>query len=229
MEDIRRYHNIEKRNLIESVSRIGDNVLDVGCGFGGDLQKWRCAGVNLTMCEPDKDALEEAKSRAKNMNIRVHFHHGDVQACPNKQYDIICYNFSLHYAFHTAELFTSTLKNIKKRMKPGGILMGIIPDSTQIIFRTPLNDSIGNYFVMKNTSNGNFGEKLYVHLVDTPYYANGPIPEPIAHKDLLVTHLENNGFTLKLWEPLKGNDISRLYSKFIFVYRNDNHNRIGNS
>lgn len=221
MEDIRRYHNEEKRNLIERVAREGAAVLDVGCGFGGDLQKWRHAKVNLSMCEPDEEALTEAKTRAQKLKYRVHFYHGDIRACPNRRYDIICYNFSLHYVFQSRELFMETMREIKKRMKRNGVLMGIIPDSMQIIFRTPLNDADGNFFKMKDTSNGDFGEKLYVHLVDTPYYADGPKPEPLAHRDVLVTQLEKMGFTMKLWETLRGNPISRLYSKFIFVYRND--------
>lgn len=227
MEEVRRHHNEEKRALIERVAREGDSVLDVGCGFGGDLQKWRHARVNLSMCEPDATALEEAKNRAKNLKIRVNFYHGDIFACPNRKYDIICYNFSLHYIFQTRELFTKTLHEIRKRLKPGGVLMGIIPDSQQIIFRTPLNDADGNFFKMRGTSDGDFGEKLYVHLVDTPYYADGPRPEPLAHRDLLVTHLENMGFSMEHWEGLEGHPISRLYSKFIFVYsRNDSGGRV---
>jgi len=156
----------------------------------------------------------------------VNFYHGDIHTCPHRKYDIVCYNFSLHYIFQTRELFTSTLHEIKKRMKPGGIFMGIIPDSERIIFKTPYLDEQGNFFKMKGTSSGNFGEKLFVHLIDTPYYADGPKSEPIAHKDLLVTHMENTGFSLVSWEGLKGNAISELYSKFIFVYKNDTAGRV---
>lgn len=229
MEDIRRYHNDEKRRLIERVTRPGHSVLDVGCGFGGDLQKWRHVNANLSMCEPDADALREAKNRAKTLKCRVNFYHGDISACPNRRYDIVCYNFSLHYVFQSKDLFHQTMREIKKRVKPGGVLMGIIPDSMQMIFKTPLVDDAGNFFKMRDTSDGGFGEKLYVHLVDTPYYADGPKPEPLAHKDLLVTHLENVGFSLECWEPLRGNPISELYSKFIFVYRNDSLGRASDS
>ena len=78
MEEIRRLHNDEKRALIELVTRKGDSILDVGCGFGGDLQKWKKVGANINMCEPSESALNEAKSRAKNMKIRVNFYHGDI-------------------------------------------------------------------------------------------------------------------------------------------------------
>jgi hypothetical protein len=104
-------------------------------------------------------------------------------------------------------------------MKPGARLIGIIPDSEKIIFRTPLKDDMGNFFLMKDHGNGGFGEKLFVNLVDTPFYADGPRAEPIAYKDLLVTHLEELGFKMEMWEGLTGNPISELYSKFIFVYK----------
>jgi len=60
MEEIRKNHNDAKYH-----------ILDVGCGFGGDLQKWHKCGANINMCDPVPEALEEARSRAKNMHMRV--------------------------------------------------------------------------------------------------------------------------------------------------------------
>ena len=73
MDVVRRTHNNIKRKLIKDVSKVGDDILDVGCGFGGDLHKWHSCGVKITMCEPSFDALNEAKRRAKKMNIPVDF------------------------------------------------------------------------------------------------------------------------------------------------------------
>jgi hypothetical protein len=78
---------------------------------------------------------------------------------------------------------------------------------------------MGNFFITKNKCAGSYGEKLFVNLVDTPFYADGAKSEPIAYKDLLITHLEELGLSLELWEGLGGNPISNLYSKFIFVYK----------
>lgn len=221
MDEVRRSHNEAKRRLIERVAREGDTVLDVGCGRGGDLHKWKGVKVNLNMCEPDAEALQEARRRAKALKVRVNFYHGDIRACPaNRKYDIVCYNFSLHYIFASRDLFFETLREIRKRLRPGGTLMGIIPDSEQIIFR-PYKDDQGNFFALKGTSQGAFGEKVYVNLVDTPYYADGPKPEPLAHRDLLVTHLEHMGFTMTLWERLGTEGVSGMYSTFMFVYKND--------
>jgi SAM-dependent methyltransferase len=219
MEEIRKNHNEAKRNLIQSVSQKGQHILDVGCGFGGDLQKWHKCGVNINMCDPEPSALEEARARAKNMHMRVNFYEGDVCNCPKRKFDTICFNFSLHYIFASRDLFFTSIHEIRKRIKPGGLLIGIIPDSEKIIFKTPLLDDSGNFFKLKDHGNGGFGEKLFVNLVDTPYYADGPKSEPVAFKDLLITHLEELGFKLQLWEGLTGNPISELYSKFIFVYK----------
>lgn len=218
MEEIRKNHNDAKRALIQSVTKKGHHILDVGCGFGGDLQKWHKCGANINMCDPEPSALEEAQSRAKNMHMRVNFYEGDIRNCPNRKFDIVCFNFSLHYIFASKELFFNSIREIKKRMKPGGLLIGIIPDSEKIFFKTPYQDADGNFFKMRDHGNGGFGEKLWVNLVDTPYYAEGPKSEPVAYKDQLVTHLEDIGFHLELWEGLSGNPISELYSKFIFTY-----------
>ena len=219
MEEIRKHHNSEKRELIQRICREGDAVLDVGCGFGGDLGKYKQCKVNLSACEPLDVALNEAKARAKTHKMRVNFYLGDIMSTPNRKYNVVCYNFSLHYIFRDENFFRDTTREIGRRMKPGGKLIGIIPDSNQIIFKTPLNYGKDSFFVMKSTSNGQFGEKLFVNLEDTPYYQDGAKSEPIAHKDLLVTRLEKIGFRLESWEPLCGNPISELYSKFIFVYK----------
>ena len=219
MDEIRRHHNAEKRELIQRRCREGDAELDVGWGVGGDLGKYKQCKVNLSACEPLEDALEEAKSRAKTFKMRVNFYLGDVMSTPNRKYDVVCYNFSLHYIFASEDLFRNTTREISRRMKPGGKLIGIIPDSNQIIFKTPLKYGKESFFLMKSSSHGGFGEKLFVHLEETPYYQDGAKTEPIAHRDILVTRLEKIGFRLHSWEPLSGNPISELYSKFIFVYR----------
>lgn len=221
MDKVRKVHNLVKRNLIQDVIKDSKNlyVLDVGCGRGGDLQKWQYCGVKeLTMCDPDITSIQEAKNRSNNLGMSVNFFEGGIEVTPHKKYDIICYNFSIQYIFESSSLFFKTLKEIKKRLKRGGMLIGCIPDSEQILMHTPFEDSMGNIMVRKdNTGYGHFGEKLYVQLVDTPYYKNGPVSEPIAYKDLLITHLEHMNISLELWESFKTPyDISNMYSKFIF-------------
>ena len=228
MEDIRKSHNNVKRNLIQKVVGSSKNhvhVLDVGCGFGGDLQKWFSLNIplSLDMCDPDADSLKEARKRIVNLklnNKNINIFHGDIFSCPNKKYDFICYNFSLHYIFQNGKLFFRTLHEIKKRLKTNGKLFGCIPDSEQILLQTPFSDDLGNYISrnMENTGHGSFGEKLFVFLNNTPFYHNGPKPEPIPYKDLLITYLEQKDIRLIHWKTLEtGWKLSTLYSEFIFV------------
>lgn len=221
MEEVRQYHNLVKRQLIQSVTQPGFSVLDVGCGFGGDLQKWVHAGVrSLDMCDPIPDALAEAKSRASKMTLRPTFYPGDILDCPsNKKYDVICYNFSLHYIFESKKLFLDTVRAIKTRLKFGGRLIGVIPDSESIIMNTPFEDALGNRMYLEKDFTGDFGEYLAVYLTDTPFYKSGPRKEPLAYKDLLITHFEEQGLHLEKWEQLEGSRLSRMYSQFIFVCR----------
>ena len=216
MDQVRRDHNFSKRKLIQSVAKKGNDILDVGCGFGGDLQKWDSCNVNITMCEPNWTSLEEAKRRAKEMNIGVEFHHGDIFACPEKEYDIICYNFSLQYIFETQDFLEKSLNEITKRLKKGGLLIGCIPDSEQLKEFHPFIDEFENTFVIDE-----YQDKVHVYLSDTPYYKNGPIAEPIANRWVLERMLSDRGITMRQWTKLvfkrNAKKISSLYSQFIFV------------
>jgi SAM-dependent methyltransferase len=222
MDVVRTSNNLIKRRLIQGVASGGaSQVLDVGCGYGGDLKKWQHAGVRcLDMCDPDIDSLREAESRAQAIGMKPKFFHGDINSCPLKKYDIICFNFSLHYIYETADLFFKSINGIKKRLKPGGKLIGCIPDSESILEYTPFNDTLGNKFLRKEGKSGygEFGEKLFVQLADTPFYKDGMRSEPICYKDMLITHLERKGVKLVLWErfPIE-HEIQKFYSTFIFV------------
>jgi len=218
MESIRKFHNDVKRSLIQSITSKGHYVLDVGCGFGGDLKKWHQCGAILFASDPNKDSLKEARARATSMKIPVSFIDGDILSCPERPFDIICYNFSLHYIFQSRELFFRSIQAIRKRLRPKCKLVGIIPDSDSILMSTPFKDDLGNMLVRSGaTGNGAFGEKLFVNLVDTPFYKDGARSEPIAYKDLLITHLEEVGIYLESWHPIAPSGLSGLYSVFIFV------------
>ena len=218
MEDVRKYHNNVKRHLIQSTTIPGARVLDVGCGFGGDLQKWAKCGAVLELCDPSREALAEARQRAASLKLKVTFYEGDIHACPEKLYNVICYNFSLHYIFQSRDMFFKSIRAIRRRMQAGSLLIGCIPDVESILMSTPFMDSLGNTVVRGDeTGYGHFGERLSVYLADTPFYKEGAKMEPIAYKDLLVTHLAELGVRLVSWQPLTEYAISRLYSTFIFA------------
>ena len=219
MEEVRRSNNNIKRAIINKHVQ-GGQILDVGCGCGGDLKKWQHARVRcLDMCDPDHDSLVEAESRAKGLNMKPKIIHGDILSCPMKKYDVVCFNFSLHYIYESEEKFMKSVSGIAKRLKMGGKLFGCIPDSDAILENTPYDDELGNTFIRKNGSGcGTYGEKLFVKLADTPFYKDGMRSEPICYKDMLITHLEKRGVMLESWERFPvHHGIQKFYSTFIFV------------
>jgi SAM-dependent methyltransferase len=218
--DIRKLHNSVKRHLIQSVSKPGLNVLDVGCGRGGDIFKWLDCKVKLSVCDPCKDALVEARKRCGPKNVK--FYDGDITHVPGGVFDILCYNFSLQYTFANEELFTRTTESIQSKSHVGTKLVGIVPNSDFILNHSKFIDSHGNYFMRgKDTGNGDYGEKVWVCVKNTLYYENDePISEPIAYKDILVTRLQSMGWVLNVWEPMIHHStglISDMYAQFIFT------------
>lgn len=214
---MRKLHNDIKRRLISSVKYPGAKVLDVGCGQGGDIMKWSPLAIHA--CDPNTTALREAIRRAQGTGST--FFRGDITACPLEQYDIICYNFSFQYTFESRELFTRTMDAIVQRSKVGTKFIGIIPDSELILEKFPgWRDSVGNYFRFANEPNGDFGEYVLMNILGAPYYRNGPMGEPIAYKDIIISEFNKRGFALDHWYPIVPQSIglmTDIYSEIIFT------------
>lgn len=223
MDTLRRQHNEAKKQLIRYVcKKKGMTVLDMGCGQGGDLFKWTHVGASVDGVDPNGYALAKAETRIRENGIRnVNLYEGDIFVAPLKRYDIVRFNFSLQYSFCNMNTFRGTVRSIKDRLKRGGRLIGTMFDSMSVVLAgASYTDKYGNTVTRDSeTGFGQCGEFLNVFLVDTPYYESGPIPEPIAYKDLLITELERAGIQLESWEPLvpeKTGAITDLYCRFIF-------------
>jgi SAM-dependent methyltransferase len=221
MDRVRKHHNLLKRHFIHNAVDIGSTVLDVGCGFGGDLHKWQSVDAKLTACDPDPLAIQEARKRLENIQYAVCLSVGDICSCPFVLYDVVCFNFSLHYIFKSESVFQMSIRNIVERIKPGGKLIGCIPDSDMILMNTPFKDSFGNFFKYGvRPALGRLGDELYVFLAGTPFYKSGFKPEPIGYRDRLVMALQTYGVNLVSWTPFDPEgtyEITKMYSKFIFV------------
>jgi hypothetical protein len=90
---------------------------------------------------------------------------------------------------------------IKKRLKVGGNLIGIIPDPTRLDY------ALEHGIHVSHVSD----KELSVWIPDTPYYTNGPVSEPLVHSKDLIEKLEDIGFKCVLY-----GDSFSMYSKFVF-------------
>ena len=220
MDQLRRLHNDCKRKLILNWVSPGQHVLDCGCGRGGDIHKWNLIkNLKVTAIDPDEESLREAVNRASESGYGIWFlPPGDISgALQWGPYDVVCYNFALHYIFETTEIYTKSIWAISQAVKPGGYLIGITPDNTRLKSildsSSKFVDRLGNSVEVKN-------DKLLVNLTDGPYYAQGAKEEPLFNKDLFLDSMKANGFKLVVWEPMlkRANGlISDIYSQFVFV------------
>jgi SAM-dependent methyltransferase len=215
--DLRKLHNSYKRALISEWVRPNSHVLDCGCGRGGDWWKWKAVKARVSAIDPDQESLVEAEDRALDMKFPVCFlGKGDIrQAAFAGPFDVVCYNFSLHYIVDSWE---DSIKAISCSLNSRGLLIGITPEKARaemmVDERGHFKDSLGNEFDIYQG-----GRRLMVHLSDGPFYADGPKDEPLLDASILIENLKNLGFEKLVWEPMMTQPnglISDLYSKFVF-------------
>ena len=210
MDEVRRKHNMYKNDLIVQCVRRGNTVLDCGCGRGGDWTKWKKLGVHVTAVDPDTESLQEAVRRAQVHGMsRICIHQGDIRNVTGV-FHAICYNFSIHYIRDSLD---ESAKALARRTRLGGLLFGITPDADKMrTFISP--DILGNSVTLD-------GERVFVRVVDGPFYNGQARSEPLMNREILETAL-GRWFTCELWEPMcpQTNLISDIYSKFVFRRKN---------
>ena len=218
MEALRKLHNDCKRQLITKWVVPGSYVLDCGCGRGGDWWKWKSVRARVAAIDPDEDSLAEAEHRAFEMGLGVWFlGQGDIrQAAFAGPFDVVCYNFSLHYIFSDPQTLAESLHALSVALKPGGLLIGIVPEKDRAKMLADhegnFQDALGNEFHVR-------GPKLLVRLADGPFYADGAKEEPLLDGQILIENLKSLGFEKLVWEPMlvrPNGLVSDLYTKFVF-------------
>jgi SAM-dependent methyltransferase len=220
---MRKMHNDAKRRLIHNNVLRGSMVLDVGCGRGGDLHKWKDKECTLYGVDPDAESIFEAKRRAHECGYESwsKFSVGDIHTAPMLPFDVICYNFSFQYLFKSIEFLRSSLVEIANRLRIGGKLIGVVPDGSHIM-KLPYkwSDSQGNTIERGPSTDVSqqLGNMILVKVADGPYYSKGVVPEPLCYKEVLFQEI-GDMFELESWTrmiPAHTGLITDIYSQFIF-------------
>jgi mRNA (guanine-N7-)-methyltransferase len=166
---LRNYHNAIKFILIGEHTNPGERVLDLGCGKGGDLNKWEKAQAgNYIGIDISDTSIREAirRFRTQRYEFQVSFITGDCFGVPlptvleaaqiNFQrelpVDVVSMQFCMHYAFESEEKATTMIRNVAWALKIGGKFIGTIPNSDFIKYKLTHR---------KSPSDRGFGNNLY--------------------------------------------------------------------
>ena len=145
-------------------------MLELGCGKGGDLNKWSKARIKeyvafgtlpvLSLAlsarlprylSPDVAAVsvDQARSRWETLPRSSRFdatfsaldcyaeplNHGVLPARLADPFDVVSMQFCMHYAFESEAKARCMLGNATTWLRPGGILVGTIPNAEQLLMR----------------------------------------------------------------------------------------------
>eukprot|EP00794_Sanderia_malayensis_P018982 gene18982-20889_t len=147
------------------------NVLDIGCGKGGDLLKWQKGRVGHVICtDIAETSVEQCKERYNNMR-RSQRQSGGYRESRERLFSIECFpadctkvdiseqfrskgmqldlsscQFAFHYSFESYEQADTMLKNACAHLRPGGYFIGTTPDANELVknLRKAEGKSFGN-------------------------------------------------------------------------------------
>ncbi|XP_018392844.1 PREDICTED: mRNA cap guanine-N7 methyltransferase [Cyphomyrmex costatus] len=132
-------------------------VLDMCCGKGGDLFKWKKANISHLICaDIAQVSLEQCQQRYNDMvnkkgskdrgfapifsaefitadctKVRLREKFTD----PSMQLDFVSCQFAFHYSFESLPQAECMIRNASESLKPGGYFIGTIPDAYDLVSR----------------------------------------------------------------------------------------------
>jgi mRNA (guanine-N7-)-methyltransferase len=142
---LRSFNNFIKSLLIRKYGAERNIVLDIGCGKGGDLQKWMKQRISgLIGIDIADVSLNQARSRYKNIRNKqfwADFCVGDAFADRIEDIvhpdafpvDLVSSQFTLQYSFESEERARTLLSNVSRALRRGGRFIGCIPNSDVIL------------------------------------------------------------------------------------------------
>ncbi|XP_043474027.1 mRNA cap guanine-N7 methyltransferase isoform X2 [Leptopilina heterotoma] len=206
--------------------RVGDpiKVLDMCCGKGGDLLKWKkanithliaadIASVSVEQCQSRYNDLTSNRSRDSGFApvFRAEFITADCTKVrlrekykdPSMELDLTSVQFALHYSFESLPQAECMIKNASESLRPGGFFIGTIPDAYELVSRWQKSE--GNKFgneVFSVEFQSEEKEKPPLFGARYNFHLEGVVncPEFLVHLPTLIKLGEKFGLELVLYE-----------------------------
>lgn len=151
LEGYRSLCNGFKAALIEGAAQLARRtgktprlaVVDVGSGRGGDINKWDRYRPRLYVgVDGSAASVAEAQERHRKLvsdgrgGLVASFVAVDVRyeplPLPDEAADIASLQFSLQYAFDTAESASHLISELRRVVRPGGVVAAMLPDGDRL-------------------------------------------------------------------------------------------------
>ncbi|KAJ7489906.1 mRNA capping enzyme-domain-containing protein [Mycena galericulata] len=122
-------------------------VLDMGCGKGGDMNKWaKARAAEVLAVDIAAVSVDQARSRWQQLRgpaFDATFAALDCYTEPLSKafapaklatpFDVVSMQFCMHYAFESIQKARCMLENVTHWLRPGGVFIGTIPNADQLL------------------------------------------------------------------------------------------------
>lgn len=144
-EGLRKESNRAKRELIKlsvgcGLRNSNLRVLDICCGKGGDLFKWRDSGCTEYVGIDSSDfSIAEARERAKLINFQTQFSVYDARREADWAenwgglFDVISIQMALHYLFSSEKTARAFFRRAHRACRPGGKMIATFPSCDLVL------------------------------------------------------------------------------------------------
>uniref|UniRef100_A0A0G4HKR4 mRNA (guanine-N(7))-methyltransferase n=1 Tax=Chromera velia CCMP2878 TaxID=1169474 RepID=A0A0G4HKR4_9ALVE len=179
IEGLRKLNNQVKLMLIQRFVPLGDTkkktVLDLGCGKGQDLGKWRGRAVeSLVGIDLAKQEIDEAVRRVEGMrkkdeiDFETDLRAGDLMTqetwdgLQDRQFDVVSMQLAMHYLMGSERQAAEFLSRVAQRLKPGGLFIGSTTNCVAIAHRlTRLKPAVARQGFSPAPGSMEFGNPVY--------------------------------------------------------------------
>lgn len=185
MLGLRNMNNFIKSCLLNHYLSPNCSVLDVACGKGGDMAKYRAGRIaHYVGVDIAKGSVEDAidrynaegdnERRTKPFPFTARFLAGDCFATDlashlpiGLHFDVVSCQFAIHYAFESEGRARQALRNMASRIQPGGHLIGTTVDADVLAAKLRASHA--------SPTPGEFSNKHYRVVIDPEFVGEGKL------------------------------------------------------